>query len=286
MTIYNSALDSDGTVLGQTAAELIAFHGSTAVNQAAATEDLGVLLSDKGLRAAGTAYPITTSGAVALTGTLSVTDITVTNDLTMGDAGNMILDTTTGTQIGTATGQKIGFHGATPVVQSVAGTDLGTVLSDNGLRAAGTAYPITTTAAVATGAITATGAISATTTITSTGPTSGVGYATGAGGAVTQASTITTAVVLNTMSGAITTVSATLATTVDATFTLTNSNIAATDYVGVSIQSYGGTADGIPVVNTTATAAGSCTINIMNNGATTLDAVIVINFVVIKAVSA
>ena len=41
--------------------------------------------------------------------------------LTIADAGNIVLNTTTGTKIGTATGQKIGFYNATPVIQQ-AGT--------------------------------------------------------------------------------------------------------------------------------------------------------------------
>lgn len=112
-----------------------------------------------------------------------------------------------------------------------------------------------------------------------------VGYVRGAGGTVTQASSITTGVTLNKACGTITTVSSTLAAGVDAQFTLTNSKIAATDVVVASIKSYGGTADGIPVAKVVATAAGSCVINVHNQGATTLDAVIVINFAVIKGVA-
>ena len=37
--------------------------------------------------------------------------------LTMSDAGNIILNASTGTKIGTATSQKLGFFNATPVVQ-------------------------------------------------------------------------------------------------------------------------------------------------------------------------
>lgn len=122
------------------------------------------------------------------------------------------------------------------------------------------------------------------TTAASSGPP--FGYVTKQGGAVTQATSITTAVTLNTVCGTITTVSSTLAAGADATFTLTNSYIAATDVVVASIRSYGGTADGIPVVAVSSTAAGSCTLNIRNTGATTLDAVILINFAVIKAVAA
>lgn len=114
----------------------------------------------------------------------------------------------------------------------------------------------------------------------------GLGFTTGAGGAVTQATSITTGVTLSKMCGTITTVSSTLAAGADATFTVTNTDVAATDTVVACIKSYGGTADGIPVVNVTAVAAGSFDLNIRNTGAVTLDAVILINFAVIKGVAA
>ena len=109
----------DGALLGRSDDKIGAFGATPVVQQVAAT-DLGTVLSNLGLRVAGTAYPITTSGAVALTGTLSVTDITVTNDVTIGDAGNIILKTTTGSQLGTAVTQKLGLFGVTPVVQPAA----------------------------------------------------------------------------------------------------------------------------------------------------------------------
>ena len=56
------------------------------------------------------------SGITNLTVTLlSATNVNIGNDLTMADAGNIILNTTTGTQIGTASAQKLGFYGVTPV---------------------------------------------------------------------------------------------------------------------------------------------------------------------------
>lgn len=61
---------------------------------------------------------------------------------------NVVLGTTTGTKFGTATTQKIGFFNATPIVQVPATTDLGLVLSNLGLRAAGTAWPLTTSGAI------------------------------------------------------------------------------------------------------------------------------------------
>lgn len=120
----------------------------------------------------------------------------------------------------------------------------------------------------------------------STSPTQGIGYATGAGIAVTQGTSVTTTVVGNGICGTITTFAQTAATGVDVSFTFTNSAIAATDVVVVSVKSYGGTADGIPVAAVQATGAGSCIINIMNNGAVTLDALVVLNFAVIKSVAA
>lgn len=53
------------------------------------------------------------------------------------NSGSIITDTTTGLKIGTATTQKLGFFNATPVVQQSQATDIPTVLSNLGLRAAG-----------------------------------------------------------------------------------------------------------------------------------------------------
>ena len=58
------------------------------------------------------------TGAVTMANTLGVTGIlTAGGGITMADGKNIIVNTTTGTKIGTATGQKIGFWNATPVVQ-------------------------------------------------------------------------------------------------------------------------------------------------------------------------
>jgi hypothetical protein len=151
--------------------------------------------------------------------------------------------------------------------------------------------PVATTAETASaqllGSLAAkTETVSSTSAITTSSPTAGVGYKTGAGGAVTQITSATTGVTLNKVCGSITTFGLTLTAGVDVSFTLTNSTIAATDVVAVSTKSYAGTADGIPVANVVATAAGSCVINIRNTGAATLDALAVLNFAVIKAVAA
>ena len=63
----------------------------------------------------------TTGNITTLTSTtVSATNINLTNDLTITEAGNMILGTSNGTQIGTASGQKVGFFGVTPVVKAAA----------------------------------------------------------------------------------------------------------------------------------------------------------------------
>jgi hypothetical protein len=114
----------------------------------------------------------------------------------------------------------------------------------------------------------------------SSSATAGVGYRTGAGGAVEQASSRTTGVTLNKVCGAITLVSAAGSTT-PASFTVTNSAVAATDAVVLSQKS--GTDKYILLV--TAVAAGSFQITAYTTGGTTTEQP-VINFAVIKAVAA
>lgn len=112
----------------------------------------------------------------------------------------------------------------------------------------------------------------------------GIGVPTGAGGSVTQATSISTGVALNTIAGKITTVSSTLAAAAEATFTVTNSKVAATDVVVVS-TTYGGA--GTPLVFCSQVAAGTFNITITNlHAANALDNVLVINFIVLKGASA
>jgi hypothetical protein len=130
------------------------------------------------------------------------------------------------------------------------------------------------------------GALISSDAVTSSSATGGIGYSTGAGGAVTQITSITTGVTSNTVCGTITTVASTLVAGADATFTVTSSAVAANDVVTACTKSYGGSADGIPICNVSAVADGSFDINIRNTGAVTLDALIVLNFAVIKSVAA
>jgi hypothetical protein len=116
--------------------------------------------------------------------------------------------------------------------------------------------------------------------VTSASATSGNGYATGAGGAVTQITSRTTGVTLNKVCGAITLVSAAGSATA-ASFTVTNSAVAATDVVVLNQQS--GTDKYELFV--TAVAAGSFVITSFTTGGTTTESP-VINFAVVKAVAA
>lgn len=115
--------------------------------------------------------------------------------------------------------------------------------------------------------------------LTSSSATTGIGYATGAGGAVTQGTNRTTGVTLNTVSGAITLVSA-AGTTSWQSFTVTNSTVAATDVVVVNQKS--GT--DLYEIHVTAVAAGSFRISYKTTAGTTTEQP-VFNFAVIKAVA-
>jgi hypothetical protein len=115
--------------------------------------------------------------------------------------------------------------------------------------------------------------------VTSSG-TAGVGYATGAGGAVTQLISRTTGVTLNKTTGAITMFSA-AGTTTAATFTVTNSTVAATDVIILNQKSGTDLYD----LMVTAVAAGSFNITFRTTGGTTTETP-VFNFAVIKAVAA
>jgi len=108
----------------------------------------------------------------------------------------------------------------------------------------------------------------------------GLGYGTGAGGTVTQATSRTTGVTLSKPTGAITMFSAAGSTTA-ATFTVTNTLVAATDTIILNQKS--GT--NLYVLLVTAVVAGSFNITFYTTGGTASDTP-VINFSVIKGVTA
>jgi hypothetical protein len=108
----------------------------------------------------------------------------------------------------------------------------------------------------------------------------GLGYGTGSGGTVTQGTSRTTGVTLNKTNGAITMFSA-AGSMVAATFTVTNSTVAATDTIILNQKS--GT--NLYIFLVTAVAAGSFNVTFYTTGGVATDAP-VINFSVIKAVTA
>jgi len=100
--------------------------------------------------------------------------------------------------------------------------------------------------------------------------------------AVTQASSITTGVTCSAYSGVITTVSQTVAAGAEAEFTVTNTNVAATDVVVACIKTH--TSAGDFIVAVSAVAAGSFKLRLTNLHASTAgNNVLVINFIVLKA---
>jgi hypothetical protein len=103
------------------------------------------------------------------------------------------------------------------------------------------------------------------------------------GGTVTQLTSKSTAVELNTNSGQITMDDAALAGAAEVSFTLTNSQIAATDVVVVNHGSV--TTTGAYLVGVSAVASGSCSITVANLTGGSLGEAIVLNFVVIKGAS-
>lgn len=128
-------------------------------------------------------------------------------------------------------------------------------------------------------ATTGTGVVKSSAAIVSTGA-GGIGYATGAGGTVTQATSRTTGVTLNKVSGAVTMFTAAGSAT-PASFTVTNSTVAATDTITLNIKS-GATNTYFYFV--TAVAAGSFVVTFWTTGGTASDTP-VLNFNVIKGVA-
>lgn len=115
------------------------------------------------------------------------------------------------------------------------------------------------------------------------GTVTGLGYRAGSGGAVTQITSRATTVILNSLCGTITTDATSLAAAGEATFTVTNSKVAANDVVICCVKS-GGTTPGSTQATVTAVGAGSFQITVNNLHASTADtAALVINFAVIRS---
>jgi hypothetical protein len=157
------------------------------------------------------------------------------------------------------TGNAFKWYGGTTVAATLSGTGQFTTLSD-----------ITSGAG-----------------LTSTSPTSGVGYATGAGGTVTQLTSKLTGVTLNKICGVVLTASDALAAGATAIFLVTNSTVAATDYVNVGFQAVGtNSIANYSVKASTVTTGGSFYVALTNVSAGSLSQAIQITFNVVKSVNA
>lgn len=141
-----------------------------------------------------------------------------------------------------------------------------------------------TTVLPASGSISSIGEITGGAFIKSISATGGVGYATGAGSTVTQLASKSTGVTINTVCGQITMNNAALASNTSVGFTVTNSSVAATDVVNVTIGS-GASAQSY-LTQVQATAAGSFSMLVRNVSAGSLSEAVVLNFAVLKAVNA
>lgn len=84
------------------------------------------ILADGEFQGQGARSITTTSGDLTLNPSGGVV---ISSDLTFGDTMDIIFNTSTGTKIGTATTQKLGFYGVSPVVQQTALTSQDTSLT-------------------------------------------------------------------------------------------------------------------------------------------------------------
>lgn len=100
--------------------------------------------------------------------------------------------------------------------------------------------------------------------------------------AVTQATSTATGVTLNSRAGVITMFTSVAATTVGASFVLTNSYIGTSSNVQAWVSGYTGTlsANGFPAVTSVIPAAGSATITVVNTGTNALAGVVEVSFIV------
>lgn len=111
-----------------------------------------------------------------------------------------------------------------------------------------------------------------------------LGYVAGknVGGAVTQITSSSTAVTLNKVTGQITTVALTTAAAGEEVFTVNDSKVLATDVIVVS-TTYAGA--GTPIVAVKKVKAGAFDIVITNlHASAALDAALVVNFAIVRAV--
>jgi hypothetical protein len=208
-----------------------------------------------------TGSPITTSGTINIVNT-GVTRLSAGSGINLSGSNGAVTISTTTTG-GTVTGVTIASNALVVT---------GSPITDSGIITVDLPANITATGNVVGGNLISYGSI--------TSNAGGIGYSTGAGGTVTQLTSRTTGVTINKISGSITLVSAAGSASY-ASFTVTNSTVAATDVIIVNQKS--GTDKYEPWISNVA--AGSFQITFADTSGTTTEQP-VFNFAVIKAVAA
>lgn len=297
----NEVIELDGVTSAVNYLRVTNAATTNSVTLSARGDDTNVGLTINSLLTGALTLDSTSTGAIDIGTSANAKTITIGN--TTGATAVAIKSGTGGTIITSAddNGFTIGANGATnPVFKVLANTaSVATGLSITGAAAAsGLAVAVLSSgtdenltidakgagtivlAGTSTGGITLTRATTASSSVLSTSATAGIGYGTGAGGTVTQLTNRTTGVTLNKTTGAITLVSAAGSAT-PATFTVTNSAVAATDTIVLNQKSG---ADLYHLL-VTAVAAGSFNITAFTTGGTTTESP-VINFAVLKGVAA
>lgn len=97
---------------------------------------------------------------------------------------------------------------------------------------------------------------------------------------VTQITSATTAVTVNGHVGVITTVSQTLATNTEATFTVNNSKVTANSKIFLSVQ-YAAASTGIASAHVSSISAGKFDIDILNSGTASMNDVVKVHYMII-----
>jgi hypothetical protein len=120
-----------GTKIGTATSQKLGFFNATPVDQAGNTEDLKDVLVALGFLADSGATPLNLDGGAITCG-----------GVTMADSANIAVNETTGTKIGTATTQKLGFYNAAPIVQAANTSDIKDALVALGFIATGGATPL------------------------------------------------------------------------------------------------------------------------------------------------
>jgi len=206
------------------------------------------------------------SGGTHMTGNSNVAVGYQAGALISSGVGNVIIGTNAEPQNPTDTKSIV-------IGTSATGFGSNSISIANVIAATGTGTPSTSVTSTA-------GAFSAGGAMTSNTPAGGVGYATGAGGTVTQGTSRTTGVTINKVTGAITLFAFAPVVGTLYSFTVTNSSVAATDCVVLSVKS----ATNNYLAYVSAVGAGSFQVTTVSQSGVSSDSP-VINFAVIKGVT-